>query len=58
MTETAERAAQATALNDAALDQVVGGGAHTGGRFQLDIGNYSVGYDRPAPPPPPPPTKP
>ena len=60
MTENTERATEATALDDAALDQVSGGEkTYTGGRFQLDIGSYSVGYlkkysPEPAPPPPPP----
>ena len=55
MTENVEKATKATkakklddaALDDAALDKAVGGAGsrvHTGGRFQLEIGKYSVGY--------------
>jgi hypothetical protein len=52
MTEKVEKATKAktlddATLNDAALDKAVGGTGkrvHTGGRFQLDIGSYSVGY--------------
>ena len=45
-------------LSDDALDKVVGGTSHTGGRFQLDIAGHNVGFERPPPPPPPPATKP
>ena len=55
MTENVEKATKATkaktlhdaALDDAALDKAVAGAgswSYTGGRFQLDIGSYSVGY--------------
>ena len=58
MTENVEKATKATkatkaktlddaALGDGALDKALGGAGsrfHTGGRFQLEIGNYSVGY--------------
>jgi len=63
MTSTTENTTKAETLDDAALDLAVGGGRnYTGGRFQLDIGSYNVGYLNPPapspPPPPPPPPKP
>ena len=54
MPKDADRAVEATMLDDAALSEVAGGGNYTGGRFQLNVGGYSVGYNRPAPSPPPP----